>query len=375
MLSVTIPENSDHIMEKSKNKVKLDVKELKRLKKEKKKMKEKQLIDRLELSKSLHASLAAKPVPKNIISGDGADKVGRDYTVAIAVAGSILDNAQTQELKTGLAGQVARAAAIFNVDEIVVFNDKKGSGKEEDKEKDQGNRGCVQMARILQYLECPQYLRRHFFPIHSDLKHAGLLSPTDMPHHVRAEEESLYREGVVLEREAGEGRAWVNIGLKRDCLVERSLKPGLRVTMRLAPGYTWDKNIKGTVVSPGEPRTRGGQFWGYTTRIASSLSQVFTGCPHKEGYDLMLGTSEKGKDVHNVEMRNFKNLLIVFGGVGGLEAALEADPNLKISDPKELFDHYVNVCPNQGSRTIRTEEALLITLSCLRGKISDNSVC
>jgi len=362
-------------MEKSKNKVKLDVKELKRLKKEKKKMKEKQLIDRLELSKSLHASLAAKPVPKNIISGDGADKVGRDYTVAIAVAGSILDNAQTQELKTGLAGQVARAAAIFNVDEIVVFNDKKGSGKEEDKEKDQGNRGCVQMARILQYLECPQYLRRHFFPIHSDLKHAGLLSPTDMPHHVRAEEESLYREGVVLEREAGEGRAWVNIGLKRDCLVERSLKPGLRVTMRLAPGYTWDKNIKGTVVSPGEPRTRGGQFWGYTTRIAASLSQVFTGCPHKEGYDLMLGTSEKGKDVQNVEMRNFKNLLIVFGGVGGLEAALEADPNLKISDPKELFDHYVNVCPNQGSRTIRTEEALLITLSCLRGKISNNSVC
>ena len=370
MLSV-IPENLKHIMDRSKNKSKLDVKELKRLKKEKKKLKEQQLIDRLELSKSLHASLSAKPVPKNIISGDGADKVGRDYTVAIAVAGSILDNAQTQELKTYLAGQVARAAAIFNVDEIVVFNDKKSSGKEEEKE---GNRGCVLMARILQYLECPQYLRRHFFPIHSDLKHAGLLSTTDMPHHVRAEEESLYREGVVLEREAGEGKAWVNIGLKRDCLVERSLKPGLRVTMRLTPGYTWDKNIKGTVVSPGEPRTKGGQFWGYTTRIASSLSQVFTGCPHKAGYDLMLGTSEKGKDVQNVELRNFKNLLIVFGGVGGLEAALEADQNLKISDPKELFDHYVNVCPNQGSRTIRTEEALLITMSCLRGKISNNNV-
>ena len=88
----------------------------------------------------------------------------------------------------------------------------------------------------------------------------------------------------------------------------------------------------------------------------------------------MLGTSEKGKDVQNVELRNFKNLLIVFGGVGGLEAALEADQNLKISDPKELFDHYVNVCPNQGSRTIRTEEALLITMSCLRGKISNNNV-
>ena len=31
----------------------------------------------------------------------------------------------------------------------------------------------VQMARILQYLECPQYLRKAFFPKHSDLKFAG----------------------------------------------------------------------------------------------------------------------------------------------------------------------------------------------------------
>ena len=119
---------------------------------------------------------------------------GRDYTVGLAVAGSILDNCQTQELRTYLAGQVARAAAIFNVDEIVVFNDKKKT----DENDTEYNRGCVQMARILQYLECPQYLRRSFFPIHSDLKHAGLLSPTDMPHHVRAEEESLYRKYVNL---------------------------------------------------------------------------------------------------------------------------------------------------------------------------------
>lgn len=43
----------------------------------------------------------------------------------MAVAGSILDNAQTPEMRTYHAGQVARTAAIFNADEIVVFNDKK----------------------------------------------------------------------------------------------------------------------------------------------------------------------------------------------------------------------------------------------------------
>jgi len=348
-------------MDKSKSK--LDIKELKRLKKEKKKLKEKELLERLDKTKSLQASLAAKPVPKNIVSSEQDKVKGRDYTVGMAVAGSILDNAQTPEMRTYLAGQVARAAAIFNVDEIVVFNDKKSEISEGD------NRGCIQMARILQYLECPQYLRRSFFPIHSDLKHAGILSPTDMPHHVRADEESLYREGVVIERDAGENKCWVNIGLKKDCLLERSLKPGLRVTVKLTPGYTWDKLVKGHIVSPSEPRTSAGLYWGYTTRIADNISQVFTGCPHKEGYDLMIGTSERGQDVAQVDVRKFKNLLIVFGGVGGLEAALEADTELEVTNPKDLFDKYINVCPDQGSRTIRTEEAVLITLSSLRSKI------
>ena len=292
---------------------------------------------------------------------------GRSYTVGLAVAGSILENAQTPEMRTYLAGQVARAAAIFNVDEVVVFNDKKMAENEK-------SRSCVQLARILQYLECPQYLRKHFFPIHNDLKHAGVLSPTDMPHHMRAEEESLYREGAVMERSAGEGKCWINIGLKSDCLVERSLKPGLRVTVKLPEGYTWDKVVRGSVVSPSEPRTAAGLYWGYTTRIAEDISQVFTGCPHRTGYDLMLGTSEKGEDVDSLTLKPFNNLLIVFGGVGGLEAALEADDKLDVTDPKELFDHYVNVCPGQGSRTIRTEEAILIAMSRLQTKIGQTQV-
>jgi len=351
-------------METNTGPTKLDVKELKRLKKEKKKFKETKMLQKLEQNKALKASIAeaAKPVPKNILSSV-SHTVGRAYTVGIAVPGSILDNAQTPELRTYLAGQVARAATIFNVDEVVVFNDKVEEGEA-------NGRGAVQLARVLQYLECPQYLRKHFFPIHKDLQYAGVLNPTDMPHHLRAGEESVYREGVVTEREAREGTSWVNIGLRTECLVTSSLKPGLRVTVKLPDGYSWDKVIKGTIVSPAEPRKGAGLYWGYTTRIASTLSQVFTGCPHKGGYDVMLGTSEKGTNVDETEIKPFKHLLVVFGGVAGLEAALEADDKLDATDPSELFDLYLNVCPDQGSRTIRTEEAILVTMASLRDKIS-----
>lgn len=40
------------------------------------------------------------------------------YTLSIAVPGSILDNAQSQELRTYLAGQIARASSIYCVDEV-----------------------------------------------------------------------------------------------------------------------------------------------------------------------------------------------------------------------------------------------------------------
>lgn len=48
----------------------------------------------------------------------------------------------------------------------------------------------------------------------------------------------------------------------------------------------------------------------------------------------------------------------MFGGLQGLEAGVDADPNLEVAEPSVLFDLYVNTCPNQGSRTIRTEVSL-----------------
>jgi hypothetical protein len=55
--------------------------------------------------------------------------------LSVAVPGSILDNAQSFELRTYLAGQIARAAAIYKVDEIIVFNDQprtEGDGYEDE---------------------------------------------------------------------------------------------------------------------------------------------------------------------------------------------------------------------------------------------------
>lgn len=73
--------------------------------------------------------------------------------------------------------------------------------------------------------------------------------------------------------------------------------------------------------------------------------------------------------MEELESPPFKNMLIMFGGLQGLEAALESDESLAVDEPQLLFDHYINVLPNQGSRTIRTEEAILISLAAFHGKL------
>lgn len=278
-------------------------------------------------------------------------------TVSIAVPGSILDNAQSQELRAYLAAQIARSACIYNVDEIVVFDDAPAANvttaKMAQLETSEGVKTarpcCIQFARILQYLECPQYLRKFFFPIHTDLKYSGLLSPLDSQHHLRVNSEFIFREGIVTSKPHPKG-CFVNVGLLHDVLVDKQLQENLRVTVKLPPNSdVKSKKLRGKIVSPAEPRKATGIYWGYNVRIANSISQVFSQSPYPDGYDVTIGTSDKGENIHKVESKlKYKHMLVVFGGLFGLESAVENDETLTVDDPSLLFDHYFNVVPEQG---------------------------
>ncbi|RXG50787.1 putative methyltransferase C9orf114 [Armadillidium vulgare] len=268
---------------------------------------------------------------------------GRHYTISIAVPASILkETCLSQVLRTYVIGQLARAACIYSIDEIIVYNDQPLINNE-------NITFLGMMKMILEYQECPQYLRKDLFPIHQFLKNSGVLNALNAPHHLLAYQWCEYRfvtlsvrEGIVRSRVSGKC-SYADIGLKSDILIDKKLEPGLRVTTRLPP----------------EVETLN-KMYGY----------VFKSDRFDTGYDLIVGTSDKGNDVNSVSFKEFSHALILFGGVQGLETAKEADETLKKSDIRSLCHHYVNVCPNQSSRTIRTEEAVLITLATLCPKLT-----
>lgn len=114
----------------------------------------------------------------------------------------------------------------------------------------------------------------------------------------QAHERLPYREGVTLEgpstptsttqpqqqqqpQQQGEG-SLVNVGLRKDVRLDRRLRPGVRVTVKLDMRH--DPPARGVAVAPSAPREEAGLYWGYTTRVAKNLAEVFSGCPFKVGW-------------------------------------------------------------------------------------------
>ncbi|GMH93744.1 hypothetical protein TrVE_jg12170 [Triparma verrucosa] len=314
-------------------------------------------------------------------------------TLSIAVPTSIVANAQSKELKTMLCGQIARAATIYCVDEIVIYEDVEG-GKNEDTSSNFSKNPLQFMQRILEYAETPQYLKQSLHPNHADLQFAGLIPPIDAPHHVRRGEQSKYREGVTLDtkdKPGGEGRVtYVNCGVGKDVEIDRKVPKGVRVTVEIE-NYK-GKEIKGKAVKSSQVREENGDYWGYTVRgVKGGLKGVLEGGPWGE-YDWKVGTSERGRSVNEVLHghsragepsdggrfeKSYQHMLLVFGGVHGIEQCVDDDedfPHVSGADCGELlFDTFVNTVPLQGSRTVRSEEAILLTLAQLRSANINNT--
>ncbi|KAF4966804.1 hypothetical protein FSARC_5549 [Fusarium sarcochroum] len=301
---------------------------------------------------------------------------GRPWTLSVAIPSSILTNLATADQRMTQPARIARALAVFSVDEVVVFDDSPLSTRPRNTDPNSytgDTDPCHFLSHILSFLEAPPFMRKTLFPLHPNLRLTAMLPSLDMPHHPNPREWINYREGVTISGQTSTGSGTlVEVGLDYPVEIEAEIPPKTRITLK----FPDDENQYAEPVHPAAPRAEGGYYWGYTVRKANSLSNVFTESPYENGYDVSIGTSERGMPAsrafpHSKKV-NFNHLIIVFGGPRGLEFAAMNDEELASMDiqgskTKELFDHWINVLPNQGSRTIRTDEAVLIGLTALRG--------
>ena len=244
--------------------------------------------------------------------------------LSIAIPSSALMNERDEKIKIYKVGQIARAAAVFRVDEILIYRDPLLDETE-------------LIAELLEYMETPQYLRKHVFPLKRSLKYAGLLPPLSIPSH-RSKHLKVgeVREGVVR-HVAPDGTRWVDIGVKALAPLRNSDVPkGARVTVRIC-------SKKPLQVEEAKPQ----EYWGYKVRRVE-LSEL------KERKNLVV-TSRRCEVVKPPAIR--RDVTLVFGNPE--EGVFEIAKRLGVEMEAECW----NVVPQQGTKTVRLEEAIFAVLS------------
>ena len=267
---------------------------------------------------------------------------------AILIPSSLTMESRDSRVNTLKVGQIARAAAVFQYNRIVIYRDPERNDSRF-------------MAMVLRYMETPQYLRRMLIPRREELCHVGTLPPLRTAHHpINSKSESLkigeFRVGAVVESVGSDNGVWVEIGINRPIPLrtEERIPVGQRLNVRIF-------SHEPLAAEPVDPKDIP-HYWGYDTVVVESL-ESYLAEKHKQGGYVVL-TSRYGKGLtpeilsQMVQQGQKRDLAVVFGSPSrGVDAFLS----------KESMDRYemINTIPHQGTETVRVEEAVFATLALL----------
>ncbi len=273
--------------------------------------------------------------------------------LSIAIPASTISDTPHLREKTAKIGLIGRAAAIFKVDEIILYQDNPKANQ---------TRDVDFMALLLNYLETPQYLRKRLFKLEPDLEYAGILPPLRTPHHplsgkTKHLQVGEYREGVVLS-ETKEGLV-VDIGVQQPALLrQKQFAVGDRLTLQVV-------NIGKQIEVQTANREDIPVYWGYRVRVEK---RSFVKMVSEGDFDLRIATARIGDSFVDIaskigeRWRGSGRVLVAFGAPSRGLHEIAQDEGAKLDG---LFDFVVNMIPEQGTATVRTEEALLASLAIL----------
>jgi len=280
--------------------------------------------------------------------------------IAIAIPASLVSDTPHLREKTSKIGLIGRAAAIFRVKEIIIYpDDPKADQKKE----------MDLIATLLSYIETPQYLRKRLFKLRPELRYVGTLPPLRTPHHpteskIKDLKVGSYREGIVLAKT--EKGSLIDIGVEKLALIpNKKLAINQRVTVKIL-----DVKKRPTVELADKKEIP--TYWGYKVTVTK---QPFGKLVKNLAFDLTIATSKYGIPVLKVlqelieKWRKAQNVLIAFGSPSEGLYEIVRHEGLDLDD---VVDFSVNTIPKQGTKTVRTEEAVVASLAILNMHFSFN---
>lgn len=271
----------------------------------------------------------------------------------VAIPDSSLSDEQTRRDKSIKIAQFARACSIFRVNKIYIYHDFLSQFDRDDPDL---------LKTILVYLDTPQYLRKVLYPRMHQLEYAGILHPIKAPHHRPPEDIKKVRAGDVRTGVIAKvkGQLFVEVGLGSLIPFMGQGFEGKKLNVKLTAPFPNLKAIEATKEDIFD-------YWGFEVKEVPSLSKFLASAENSA----IIITSRKGGFFKNVEIKlaehakNAQNILVVFGAPKhGVHDILAKEGGSSIP-----YKFVVNMFPNQGTETVRLEEAVLGTLAILNNSL------
>ncbi|MDY6779203.1 MAG: RNA methyltransferase, partial [Halobacteria archaeon] len=206
--------------------------------------------------------------------------------LTVLIPASYTSETGDAKLGTYKIGQIARAAAVFGCDRVVVYDDDPSDEA---------------IPLVLRYAVTPPYLRKELFERREELRYAGAVPPLRIPPHTVSDREGSetqqeYRQGVVTDV-ASDGRVWVDCGTQHPVAlrvpdhIREGIREGKRVTLRISSR----EPLRAEVVSPDNVPL----YWGYEV-VEASLVEWLDGFVDDGG--VAVSTSRKGRRVEEDDL-------------------------------------------------------------------------
>ena len=273
-------------------------------------------------------------------------------TLNVAIPDTSLTDCSDLRQKTVKAGSLARALAVFRVESVYIYD----TGLLEPGKK----RDTDLLRKILKYMDTPQYLRKISFPKTQSLKYAGILPPLRTRSHPLEIAVDDIQEGAVrwgLQVRPGK----IDLGLGKLVGYPKTVSERDPTLFRVI------KTTPQILLEPIE-REDVSEYWGFEVERVTNLAKFL----EDSDDSTRIGFSRKAPSFHQLEndlkstIAGTQSVLAIFGGPGhGILEFFKKEREVV----KSNIDFWVNTIPDQGTETVRLDEALFISLGLLNSSV------
>lgn len=333
---------------------------------------------------------------------------------SICIPSSIISSSNAKNLSqiTHIAYQVAKAATIYEVPEIIILNvpneqtrkdisntqankvvkidkkikfneveDEPVTEKLVDKSETNGDVTILNennyelFENLLQYFITPPYLDKAMFKNSKYLnkfKHAETLPKlSTLPFMNNNEVYKDFKEGITITKKSVGSKKqkhklnvtrYVNIGEAKPLELTHDVPINVRVTVDLK-----NKKIVSPLTAYGVIGNK--SSFGFYTRVAKQFNEIFTKSSAPNGYTSSMyiscdnyynikPMSQESNYEATLANPDNKQVLMVFGNPDHFKWALSQDSVMKLPDFTQVFDSFMNLPPN-----LRIEDAVMVSLT------------